>query len=85
MTMCTDWDYIQVRDFEYLNDLWKQSFAGVAEIDVEKESAEYGVNLINKLELPIAELPLGPQQSHFFKTVYQNPSRSVTQQFIDKE
>ena len=20
MTMCTDWDYIQVRDFEYLND-----------------------------------------------------------------
>jgi hypothetical protein len=85
MTMCTDWDYIQVRDFEYLNDLWKQSFEGVAETDVENESAEYGVKLINKLELPIAELPLGPQQSNFFKTVYQNPSRSVTQQFIDKE
>ena len=23
-TMCTDWDYVQVRDFEYLNTLWKE-------------------------------------------------------------
>ena len=22
MTMLSDWDYVQVRDFEYLNDLW---------------------------------------------------------------
>ena len=23
-TMCTDWDYVQVRDFEYLNNLWQE-------------------------------------------------------------
>ena len=23
-TMCTDWDYVNVRDFEYPNNLWKE-------------------------------------------------------------
>ena len=23
-TMCTDWDYVNVRDFEYLNNLWNK-------------------------------------------------------------
>ena len=74
MTMCTKWDYVQVRDFEYLNNLWETSFAAIE--DVEYESGTYGTKLINELEIPIAEFPLGAQQSKFFKTVYQNPSRT---------
>ena len=80
MTMCTEWDYVQVRDFEYLNDLWKTSFAAIE--DIEHETGTYGIKLINELEIPIAETPLGAQQSKFFKEVYQNPSRNPNQQFV---
>jgi hypothetical protein len=80
MTMCTEWDYVQVRDFEYLNDLWKTSFAAIE--NIEHETGTYGIKLINELEIPIAETPLGAQQSKFFKEVYQNPSRNPNQQFV---
>ena len=80
MTMCTDWDYVQVRDFEYLNDLWTTSFESIEDIDYEIE--EYGIKLINELDIPIAEAPLSGAQSKFFKTVYQNPSRNPQQQFV---
>ena len=84
MTMCTEWDYVQVRDFEYLNDLWKTSFAAIE--DIEYEACTYGIKLINELDIPIAETPLGAQQSKFFKTVYQYTRQASTNQFIiDKE
>jgi hypothetical protein len=80
MTMCTEWDFVNVRDFEYLNNLWSTSFAGIE--DIEYETCTYGIKLINELEIPIAEMPLGAQQSKFFKEVYQNPSRNPKQQFV---
>ena len=82
MTMCTDWDYVQVRDFKYLNDLWKVSFKSIEDVDYEIE--EYGIKLINELDIPIAEQPLDAQQSKFFKAVYQHPSRTDNQRFIEK-
>ena len=80
MTMCTEWDFVQVRDFEYLNNLWSTSFAGIE--NIEHETGIYGIKLINELDTPIAETPFGAQQSKFFKTVYQNPSRNSSQQFV---
>jgi len=83
MTMCTDWDYVNVRDFEYLNDMWQN--------EKEKEDGlliqiqALGNDLINNLDIPIDPNPLLPNQSKFFKTVYQNPSRNSNQQFIDIE
>jgi hypothetical protein len=82
MTMCTDWDYVQVRDFKYLNDLWKVSFESIEDVDFEIE--EYGIKLINELDIPISEQPLDAQQSKFFKSVYQHPSRTDNQRFIEK-
>tara|TARA_B110000259_G_scaffold152827_1_gene172913 strand:+ start:1027 stop:1941 length:915 start_codon:yes stop_codon:yes gene_type:complete len=82
MTMCTDWDYVQVRDFEYLNNLWTTSFESIEDIDY--EIGTYGIKLINELDIPIAETPLGSQQSKFFKTIYQNPMRMLNQ-FMEKE
>ena len=80
MTMCTDWDYIQVRDFEYLNELWKTSFSTIE--DVNYEIKEYGNKLINELDIPIARDPLNAQQSKFFKTVYQYTRQTSTKQLL---
>ena len=82
MTMCTDWDFVNVRDFEYLNDLWKVSFESIE--DVEYEIEEYGIKLINELNIPIAETPLNAAQSKFFKETYENPMR-LQHGFIEKE
>lgn len=76
-TMCTDWDYVNVRDFEYLNSLWREietefdSASGVYE-----DTLAYGNMLQQELDIPIASEPLNTEQSIFFKTVYQNPART---------
>ena len=47
-----------------------------------------GKEIIKKLELPICENPLMPDQNKFFKTVYQNPTRksiAEPQYIIDPE
>ena len=49
------------------------------------EIFNHGSDLVNNLEIPIAIQPLNEEQSSFFKTVYQNPSRGGNQQFIDQE
>jgi len=80
-TMCSDWDFVNVRDFEYLNNLWKQKTA-ITDETLRYEIIGLGIDLINELDIPIAEVPLDEQQSKFFKNVYQNPSRTVTEQFV---
>jgi hypothetical protein len=84
MTMLSDWDYVNVRDFEYLNDLWGGRDEMPADV-LHDEIYNYGGQLINDLDAPIAIQPFNEEQSQFFKTVYQNPSRGGNQQFIDKE
>ena len=81
-TMCTDWNFINVRDFEYLNNLWKEIEPKVSMDGLEDSIEAYGIKLIKELEIPIAESPLNIHQSKFFKTVYQNPSRNAKQQFV---
>ena len=75
MTMCTDWDFVNVRDFEYLNDYWKQTSETVNEETLIEEIEKLGNLLINHLDIPIPVSPLEPEASKFFKTVYQNPAR----------
>lgn len=83
-TMCTDWNFINVRDFEYLNNYWNEIEPKVAMSGLEDSIEEYGIKLINELAIPIAESPLDAQQSEFFKTVYQNPART-TNTFMSRE
>ena len=82
-TMCTDWDYVNVRDFEYLNDYWKEK--DLDEEGMEIDTNYFGEKLIEELSIPIAEDPLNAQQSMFFKSVYQNPSRDNSTKFLDRE
>ena len=80
MTMCTDWDYVNVRDFTYLNNMWEQEKYKEDGLLIQIQAL--GNDLINELQIPIDANPLLPMQSKFFKTVYQNPSRNPNQQFI---
>jgi hypothetical protein len=84
MTMLSDWDYVNVRDFEYLNNLWAGRDSMPEDV-LHNEIFNHGSDLVNNLEIPIAIQPLNEEQSSFFKTVYQNPSRGGNQQFIDQE
>ena len=79
-TMCTDWDYVNVRDFKYLNNMWNN--IGVSEENLMDEIEAIGETLKHELDLPIGAIPLDDGQSKFFKTVYQNPSRNPAQQFV---
>ena len=81
-TMCTDWDYINVRDFEYLNNLWNNEYSKITEEMLPYEIMGLGETLKHDLDIPIATDPLDEEQSKFFKTVYQNPSRNPEQQFV---
>ena len=74
-TMCTNWDYVNVRDFEYLNKLWDDEYSKITEKMLPYEIMGLGETLVHELELPIAVDPLDELQSKFFKTVYNNPSR----------
>ena len=84
MTMLSDWDYVNVRDFDYLEQLWAGRDSMPEDV-LHQEIWNQGSDLVNELEIPIAVQPLSEEQSIFFKTVYQNPSRNSKQQFIDKE
>lgn len=84
MTMLSDWDYVNVRDFKYLNELWAGRDTMPEDV-VYEEIFRLGSELQNELDVPVAIQPLDGDQSKFFKTVYQNPARSNDQQFIDIE
>jgi hypothetical protein len=84
-TMLTDWDFVNVRDFDYLNNMWKNLELTVNEENLLEAIEDYGDKLINELDIPIAVTPFDAGGSKFFKTVYQNPARTAQQQFIDRE
>lgn len=69
MTNCTEWDYTQVRDFDYLNSLFDE----IKDKDHLAESKYYGDQLRLNLQLPVADL--NSEQSKFFKEVWTNPPR----------
>jgi len=81
-TMCTDWDFVNVRDFEYLNDFWNSEVSHISEENLIEHINNIGELLIKDLEIPIAETPLDISQSKFFKSVYQNNKRNPNQQLI---
>ena len=83
-TMCTDWDYVQVRDFKYLNSLWEEVEPKVSMEGLQDSIEDLGNKILTKLDIPIAEQRLDANQSKFFKSVYQNPSRTDNQRFIEE-
>lgn len=83
-TMCTDWDYVNVRDFQYLNNLWESDYKNMTDKQVQTQIHLTGVDIIKNLDLPISREQLNSDQSKFFKSVYQNPAR-ISKAVIDPE
>jgi hypothetical protein len=70
MTNCTDWDHVQVRNFDYLNNLFKEWH----NIDPIYTAKRFGDQLRDKLKLPIADID--QDSSKFFREVFVNPPRT---------
>ena len=75
LTNCTDWDYANVRDFEYLTRQWEEKYSKVTEKMLPYEIMGLGETLKHELNLEIADLD--KTASTFFKTVYQNTPRII--------
>jgi hypothetical protein len=85
MTMCTDWDYVQVRDFKYLNKYWDETVnVHIHDGNLLESIQGLGTSLIDELDIPISVEPLNAEQSKFFKTIYQNPIRMLNK-FVERE
>ncbi len=75
MTNLTDWDYANVRDFDWLTKHWGEHHQ---DADPEVKTAQinfFGKELRSKCNLEIANLD--PAGSKFFKRVYQNTPRVI--------
>jgi hypothetical protein len=72
MTQFTDWNYVSVRDFDYLEKFWNENVAGFTPSEVYNECIRTG-NVI-KTQISIGE-PLSPDQSKFFKMFDSNTKR----------
>jgi len=75
LTNCTNWNYEQVRDFEYLTEHWAKQHHDSNPEDTTAHINFLGRELRSKLGLDIANLD--PAGSKFFKTVYQNTPRVI--------
>lgn len=76
LTTCTDWDYAQVRDFEYLTDYWNKKRETILDAgDAQDESIYFGKQLRDELGLEVAEISVNG--SKFFKQVYHNSPRII--------
>ena len=73
MTNCTDWNHIDVRDFEYLNNMFTREYAGMSDTEVLEQTRILGEKIRLKLNMSAADLD--PIQSKFFKDVWVNPPR----------
>jgi hypothetical protein len=74
-TMCTDWDYSQVRDFDWLTEYWNSTHEQAENEDTTKYINFLGKELKDKCGLEIANLD--GAGSKFFKLVYQNTPRII--------
>jgi len=72
---CTDWDYANVRDFEWLTNYWSEHYENATEEEKTKQINFYGDELRNKCKLEIANYDSAG--SRLFKRVYHNTPRII--------
>ena len=72
MTNCTDWDFTNVRNFKYLNNLFEEKVNELDDINLTIK--DLGNEIEKRLKISCPD-PLTEAQSLFFKTVYINPPR----------
>ena len=80
LTNCTDWDYTNVRDFEYLTEYWNKHYVNATPEVYTEQINFYGKELREKCGIEIANLD--PAGSKFFKAVYQNFPRGLRKKHV---
>jgi hypothetical protein len=83
MTNCTDWDYLNVRDFKWLNKYWEENDSQTTEKLLPYEIMGIGETLKHELKIDIAD-PFTDEQSTLFKTLYTNPPRMPNNFIVGK-
>jgi len=79
LTNLTDFNWIQIRDSDYLSDYFKNQVQNqINDQNIMEKIKWYGKELFDRLHFTIDETPLSPMQSKFHKTVYKNPIRTIT-------
>jgi hypothetical protein len=74
MTNCTDWDYVNVRDFKWLNTFWEEEEIKITDKMRPYEIMGLGETLRHELKIPMCD-PYGQDQSVLFKMLFTNPPR----------
>jgi hypothetical protein len=77
-TMFTDWDFVNVRDFDYLNNYWSQTLETISEDFLLDEIENLAKEIKDCIDIPISVSPLEPEASRFYKYTYQSPARLKT-------
>ena len=72
-TMCTNWDYVNVRDFETLNRMWEETYSKIPPEELYSKITELGETLRHQIDIPIEWYD--EEQSKFFKSLYTPPKR----------
>lgn len=75
LTNCTDWDYANVRDFEWLTNEWNEKYSKVTEDMLSYEIMGLGETLKHECDLEISNIDA--VGSKFFKTVFNNSPRII--------
>jgi hypothetical protein len=83
LTNCTDWNYLNVRDFKWLNNYWEDHESKFTPKDIEDLIGACGSDIANKLNINVAK-PLDSAQSRMFKQLYTNPSRMKNTSIVEK-
>ncbi len=74
-TLCTDWNYVDVRDFETLNRMWQEQYSTIDEDMLRYEIMGIAETLRHETALDIPVDPYEAEQSKFFKSLYTPPKR----------
>jgi len=75
LTNCTDWDYVNVRDFEYLKNYWEENYSSNFKLETNEKFDMYAKELKDQCGLEIGTLD--KDSSIFFKRVYNNTPRVI--------
>ena len=74
-TNCIDWNYSNVRDFDWLTDYFNDTYKTVTDEQAMEMYKYYGVELRNKCNLQMSNCDA--ETSEFFKLVHHNTPRGL--------
>jgi len=72
MVNLTDWDWAQIKDYDWFEKFWKQH-SNLTEKGVKRKMNTIGKEIRTRLKINVADLQ--PRESALFKDLWQNPER----------